>query len=76
LANRFGVDQVRYFLIREIPFGSDGDFSEQALIQRVNSQLSNELGNLVQRTLSTTWKNCHEKIPTLSQHWHPKIILY
>lgn len=67
LADRFGVDPIRYFLIREIPFGNDGDFSEQALIQRTNSQLANELGNLVQRTLSMIWKNCHEKIPALTQ---------
>jgi methionyl-tRNA synthetase len=66
IADRYGVDQVRYFLIREVPFGNDGDFSEEALISRTNSQLSNELGNLVQRTLSMVWKNCGEKIPSLS----------
>ncbi len=66
IAHKYGVDQVRYFLIREVPFGNDGDFSEEGLISRANSQLSNELGNLVQRTLSMVWKNCAEKIPPLS----------
>ncbi|MEI8320526.1 MAG: methionine--tRNA ligase [Alphaproteobacteria bacterium] len=67
LADRFGVDPVRYFLLREIPFGNDGDYSEQALIQRINSQLSNEFGNLAQRTLSMAWKNCDARIPTLTK---------
>ncbi len=48
----FGVDQFRYFLLREVPFGLDGDFSKEALIQRINTDLANDLGNLLQRTLS------------------------
>lgn len=64
LVERFGLDQVRYFLMREVPFGQDGDFSEQALIQRINSNLANDLGNLVQRVLSFIQKNVEARIPS------------
>lgn len=63
LVERYGLDQVRYFLMREVPFGQDGDFSEQALIQRINSNLANDLGNLVQRVLSFIQKNVDARIP-------------
>ncbi|MFN7662480.1 MAG: methionine--tRNA ligase [Alphaproteobacteria bacterium] len=69
LVGKYGADIVRYFLIRGVSFGSDGDFSESALVQRANSQLSNEFGNLAQRTLSMVHKNCGEKIPTLVQEF-------
>lgn len=52
LADRFGVDQLRYFLLREVPFGGDGSWSEEAIVLRVNAELSNGFGNLVQRTLT------------------------
>ena len=64
LVETYGVDQVRYFLIREVPFGSDGDFSKKALVGRINSDLANDYGNLVQRVLSFAYKHCGEKIPT------------
>lgn len=64
LADRYGVDAIRHYLLREIPFGNDGDFSEEGLITRTNSHLANELGNLVQRTLSMVNKNCHQEIPS------------
>jgi methionyl-tRNA synthetase len=50
--NRYGVDAFRYFLFREVPFGLDGDFSEKSIIGRINSDLANDLGNLLNRTLS------------------------
>lgn len=54
--NAYGVDAVRYFLLREVPFGSDGNFSEEALISRTNTDLVNTLGNLVNRTLAMSKK--------------------
>ena len=52
LIEKYGNDQIRYFLLREISFGEDGNFSEVNLINRLNSDLTNDLGNLVQRVLS------------------------
>ncbi len=54
--NAYGVDAVRYYALREVPFGSDGNFSEEALIGRTNSDLANTLGNLVNRTISMSHK--------------------
>ena len=63
LVERYGVDQSRYFLLREVPFGNDGDFSHAQAINRINNDLANGLGNLAQRTLSFIYKNCEGKIP-------------
>lgn len=63
LVNRYGLDQVRYFLLREVPFGNDGDFSHQAMVNRMNGELANELGNLAQRVLSMVAKNCDGLVP-------------
>jgi methionyl-tRNA synthetase len=63
LVETYGLDAVRYFLLREIPFGGDGDFSKAAMIQRINSNLANDLGNLIQRTASMAYKNCDGRIP-------------
>jgi methionyl-tRNA synthetase len=63
LAERYGVDQVRYFLLREIAYGQDGNISHAALVQRINSDLANGLGNLAQRTLSLIAKNCDGRVP-------------
>ncbi len=52
VAEEFGVDQLRYFLLREVPFGLDGDFSKNALVNRINSDLANDIGNLLSRSLT------------------------
>ena len=64
VAERFGVDQLRYFLLREVTFGQDGNYSAEALVSRVNADLSNSFGNLAQRTLSFIAKNCAGVLPT------------
>ncbi|GHD47319.1 methionine--tRNA ligase [Thalassobaculum fulvum] len=63
LVETYGLDQVRYFLLREVPFGNDGDFSHKAMVARMNSELANDLGNLSQRVLSMIAKNCEAKVP-------------
>ncbi len=63
LVEEYGLDQVRYFLLREVPFGNDGDFSRTAMVQRVNGDLANGLGNLAQRTLTLINRNCGAKVP-------------
>jgi methionyl-tRNA synthetase len=57
LAERFGVDQLRYFLLREVSFGQDGSFSAEAIVTRCNAELANSFGNLAQRVLSMIFKN-------------------
>lgn len=60
---KYGLDQLRYFILREVPFGNDGDFSHDAMVGRMNSDLANNLGNLAQRSLSMIAKNCGGKLP-------------
>lgn len=63
LVDTYGLDPVRYFLMREVPFGNDGDFSKTALINRINADLANDLGNLAQRSLSMLNKNLDGLVP-------------
>jgi methionyl-tRNA synthetase len=67
VTDEFGADAVRYFLLREVSFGQDGDFSRQRLIDRVNTELANDLGNLFQRVLSMVQKNCEGRVPPLQE---------
>jgi methionyl-tRNA synthetase len=63
LVATYGLDPVRYFLLREVPFGNDGDFSRRALVTRLNADLAGGLGNLAQRTLSLIARNCDARLP-------------
>lgn len=63
LVEEFGLDQIRYFLAREVPFGKDGSFSREGIIHRINGDLANGIGNLAQRTLSMVFKNCDGAMP-------------
>jgi methionyl-tRNA synthetase len=65
LAEIFGLDQIRYFLLREKPFGADGSLSHAAIISRINVDLANDLGNLAQRSLSLIARNCGGILPAL-----------
>jgi methionyl-tRNA synthetase len=63
LAEGYGVDQLRYFFCREVPFGQDGSYSHEAIVNRINADLANDLGNLAQRSLSMINKNCGGRVP-------------
>jgi methionyl-tRNA synthetase len=68
LAEKFGVDQLRYFLLREVSFGQDGSYSEEAIVTRCNAELANSFGNLAQRVLSQIAKNCDGYLPAIRGH--------
>ncbi|MBG1231581.1 methionine--tRNA ligase [Aestuariivirga litoralis] len=63
LVDQYGVDQVRYFFMREVPYGNDGSYSQDAIQGRMNADLANDLGNLAQRSLSMINKNCNAVVP-------------
>ena len=67
LVDEFGLDQTRYFLLREVPFGRDGDFARVAMIQRINSDLANDLGNLSNRVQSLIVKNLDGQYPSVPE---------
>jgi len=59
----YGVDPLRYFFLREVPFGQDGSYSHDAIVQRINADLANDLGNLAQRSLTMIARNCNASTP-------------
>ena len=63
LADQYGVDQIRYFFLREVPFGQDGSYSHEAIVARINADLANGLGNLAQRSLSMIAKQLGGVVP-------------
>ena len=63
MASEYGVDQIRYFFLRETTFGQDGNYSSEAITNRTNADLANDLGNLAQRSLSMIAKNCNGQVP-------------
>ena len=63
LANQYGVDQMRYFFLREVPFGQDGSYNHEAIVARINADLANDLGNLAQRSLSMIAKQYEGGLP-------------
>jgi methionyl-tRNA synthetase len=67
LVAAYGVDPMRYFFLREVPFGQDGTYSHEAIVQRINADLANDLGNLAQRSLSIVAKNCAGAVPDWSE---------
>ena len=75
LAERFGTDALRYFLLREVPFGQDGSYSEEAIVNRVNAELANSFGNLAQRTLSMVHKNLDGVIPAAGEAQEDQALL-
>ncbi|WP_168464485.1 methionine--tRNA ligase [Wolbachia endosymbiont of Ctenocephalides felis wCfeT] len=68
LATEFGVDQLRYFLLREASFGQDGNFSKKNMVSCINSELANNIGNLVQRTVSFLHKQCSGVVPIVDKN--------
>ena len=67
MATRYGVDPLRYFLLREVSFGQDGSYSHEAIVNRVNAELANSFGNLAQRSLSMVFKNLDGVLPAAGE---------
>jgi methionyl-tRNA synthetase len=75
LADKFGVDALRYFLLREVPFGQDGSYSAEAIVARANAELANSFGNLAQRTFSMIHKNLGGVLPAAGEAPEDKELL-
>jgi methionyl-tRNA synthetase len=75
MADRYGVDALRYFLLREVSFGQDGSYSHEAIVNRVNSELANSFGNLAQRSLSMVFKNLDGVLPTAGEAEEDRLLL-
>ncbi|HSQ95388.1 MAG TPA: methionine--tRNA ligase [Croceibacterium sp.] len=76
LADRFGVDALRYFLLRDFTFGQDGSYSAEAIVNRANAELANSFGNLAQRTLSLIFKNCEGILPPILEQTDEDLALF
>jgi methionyl-tRNA synthetase len=72
LREKYGLDGFRYFLLREMHFGQDGSFSEEAMVQRFNADLANDLGNLFNRSLAMNKKYHQSRVPELAQEYQPE----
>jgi methionyl-tRNA synthetase len=75
MADRYGVDALRYFLLREVTFGQDGSYSHEAIVNRANAELANSFGNLAQRSLSMVFKNLDGVIPAAGEALEDKELL-
>jgi len=75
LADKFGVDVLRYYLLREFSFGQDGSWSAESIVMRANAELANSFGNLAQRTLSMIFKNLDSKVPAVGEAAEDKRLL-
>ncbi len=71
----YGLDALRFFVLREVPFGNDGDFSRRALVSRLNTELANDLGNLAQRSLSLIARNCGGILPAQGAHSEEDLVI-
>jgi methionyl-tRNA synthetase len=72
MVDEFSPDAFRFFLLREVPFGQDGDFSEQGMARRINSDLANGIGNLLSRTLTMIDRNCNGFVPAVPKDYLEK----
>ncbi len=75
LKDKYGLDAFRYFLLRDMVFGLDSNFSEEAFVQRLNSDLANDLGNLVSRSLTMAIKYCDGKVPVMEKELYDNLLL-